>query len=323
MALTYQYYDAAHTYGMDNMGVNTAISTANANRIGQYVSESTSWVGDEPPVGQPVSGKIFMSGGFTILANFTMTSATSAVFTNLSLLRTSTNETLYSMTGDLQVTGANIDQIINGTGILNGSDTINGNRFNNALRGYAGNDRIDGGAGTDTAYFSGTAGQSQIARNGSSITVTGPDGSDTLLNIERLRFDDKVIAFDTDGNAGQAYRLYQAAFNRTPDSSGLAYQVNTLDAGWGLAAIAQNFINSPEFVKTYGSLNTTQFVTQLYANVLHRAPDEGGLAYHTGNLDRGELSRAQVLVGFSESPENQAALIGVIGNGMSYSNQFA
>jgi serralysin len=53
--------------------------------------------------------------------------------------------------------------------------------------------------------------------------------------------------------------------------------------------------------------------------VLHRAPDAGGLAYHTGNLDSGGNSRAQVLVGFSESPENQAALIGVIQGGMAYS----
>jgi serralysin len=52
--------------------------------------------------------------------------------------------------------------------------------------------------------------------------------------------------------------------------------------------------------------------------VLHRAPDAGGLAFHTGNLATGAASRAATLVGFSESPENQAALIGVIQNGMEF-----
>lgn len=40
-------------------------------------------------------------------------------------------------------------------------------------------------------------------------------------------------------------------------------------------------------------------------------------AFHVNNLTAG-MARADVLVGFSESPENQAALIGIIGNGMFY-----
>ena len=138
--------------------------------------------------------------------------------------------------------------------------------------------------------------------------------------MERFEFTDTSLAFDTAGTAGQAYRLYQAAFNRTPDQGGLGFQVNALDKGTGLSGVAGNFIASPEFASTYGALNNTQFVTQLYQNVLHRGPDAGGLAFHVGNLDRG-MSRADVLVGFSESPENQAALIGVISAGMVYATQ--
>jgi serralysin len=322
MALTYQLFNAAHTYGLDNMGVTSALASANDRKIGTAVDDAYSWAGDEPPIGQPVSASLFMSGGYTVGVNFTLTSETSAVISAISLLRTSTNELLYSVTGNLSVTEDALEQIAISAATLAGNDNLIGNSYNNALRGYAGNDRIDGDAGTDTVYLPGTSTQTTVTRNGSTMTISGPDGTDTLLNVERLRFDDKIIAFDTGGTAGQAYRLYQAAFNRTPDASGLAYQINTLDNGWGLAAIAQNFINSPEFVKTYGSLSNTQFVTQLYANVLHRAPDAGGLAYHVGTLDSGQLNRAQVLVGFSESPENQAALIGVISNGMSYSTTY-
>jgi hypothetical protein len=102
--------------------------------------------------------------------------------------------------------------------IYSGNDTINGNAYNNSLKGYGGNDRIDGGAGTDTVYFTGLKAQYQITKSGNTMTVSGPDGSDTLLNVERLQFGDKAIAYDTGGIGGQVYRLYQAAFARQPDS---------------------------------------------------------------------------------------------------------
>jgi hypothetical protein len=52
--------------------------------------------------------------------------------------------------------------------------------------------------------------------------------------------------------------------------------------------------------------------------VLHRAPDPGGYAFWMDFLDRGALTRAQVLEQFSESPENQAALASVIGQGFNF-----
>ena len=51
--------------------------------------------------------------------------------------------------------------------------------------------------------------------------------------------------------------------------------------------------------------------------MLHRAPDQGGYDYWVYQLEHG-MTREQALTGFSESPENQAALIGVIQDGMAY-----
>jgi serralysin len=78
-----------------------------------------------------------------------------------------------------------------------------------------------------------------------------------------------------------------------------------------LSQVAANFVASPEFAAKYGSLDDAQFVTLLYENALHREPDVAGLAFHVANLEGG-MSRADVLVAFSESPENQAALIGAM-----------
>ncbi len=212
-----------------------------------------------------------------------------------------------------------------GTGLTltgaTGADRLNGGYHHDMLRGLSGNDTLDGGAGTDTALYDGKAANFTITRTSTGFTVTdktGAEGTDTLANIERIRFSDAKVALDVNGNAGMAYRLYQAAFNRTPDQGGLGYQMKALDDGLNIAQVAANFIASPEFTATYGALDNTAFVNQLYQNVLHRGADAGGLAFHTSNLATGANTRANVLVGFSESPENQAALIGTIQNGMVY-----
>jgi len=51
--------------------------------------------------------------------------------------------------------------------------------------------------------------------------------------------------------------------------------------------------------------------------VLHRDPDQGGYDFWNGALNSG-FTRAQTLAQFSESPENQAAVVGVISNGFDY-----
>jgi len=50
-----------------------------------------------------------------------------------------------------------------------------------------------------------------------------------------------------DKNRSEAYRLYQAAFNRTPDSAGLNGWTGVLDQGMTPMQVSQGFVNSPEF----------------------------------------------------------------------------
>lgn len=191
--------------------------------------------------------------------------------------------------------------------------------YDDTLTGGRGNDTLDGGAGTDTVAFSVTRAQFQISVSAGAVLATGPNGTDTLLGVERLKFSDNTcVAFDTGGDAGQAYRMYQAAFNRAPDVAGLGYWITAMDNGQPLLWVASNFIASPEFTATYGSLNSMNFVAQMYLNVLHRPGEPAGAQWWQGEIDQGLMTRAQVLQGFSESAENQGALIGVIQNGMTY-----
>lgn len=187
--------------------------------------------------------------------------------------------------------------------------------------------RIDAGPGLDTVVFLTDSTKATIRTVGTEIVVTYNSATKssstvTLQNVERVSFNDRLIAFDDDGNAGKAYRLYEAAFNRTPDQQGLSYWVRYLDKTNDLMAVAQGFVGSAEFQTVYGSTpSNASLVNTFYQNVLDRAGDADGIAHWTGVLSRG-VSVATVLAGFSESPENQAAVGPKIANGIFLSNEF-
>ncbi len=170
---------------------------------------------------------------------------------------------------------------------------------------------IDTGDGIDTVVYKSPA--SKITKVSDGWFVNG----NLLKNVERVEFTDKIVALDIDGIAGKAYRIYQAAFARTPDNDGLKYWINTMDTGHSLEAVAGGFIASEEFKTLYGDNPSNEaFVTKLYNNVLGRAPEQGGFDYWTGLLNDQKISEVNTLINFSESGENQLNVIGVIENGI-------
>jgi serralysin len=199
---------------------------------------------------------------------------------------------------------------------LHGIENVLFDEGNNAVVD-APNRVIDGGAGLDTMVLFGHRDQYFIQHTATGFSIYGNGVDEWITNVERIQLTNGYLALDINGNAGQAYRLYQAAFDRTPDAPGLGYQMHQLDLGFSLAQVANAFIASPEFQTKYGNVSNEQFVTLLYNNVLDRAPDQGGLAYHLNDLAHG-VTRAQILCNFSESPENQANVIGSIQDGMFY-----
>jgi serralysin len=198
-----------------------------------------------------------------------------------------------------------------------GSDVISGNSLNNT---------IDGGSGTDTAIYSGTAATYTVAIGNGTVTLadktTNRDGTDTLTNIERLKFSDTNIALDTskDQTAGSGYMLYKAAFNRAPDTPGLGFWINKMDGGMSYGTVAQNFVNSAEFKTAFGGSNPSvnTLVTKLYNNVLIRNPDGQGLAFWQNKLTNDGWTVANVLGYFATSAENVTNVTPLIANGIAY-----
>ncbi|NEX64563.1 DUF4214 domain-containing protein [Noviherbaspirillum galbum] len=205
------------------------------------------------------------------------------------------------------------------------NDTIIANNLGDTLRGNAGNDTLIGGGGIDSAVYAGNRSQFAVTKTDAGYIVvdnTGVEGTDTLTNVERLIFADAAIALDTSNNAGQTYRLYQAAFNRKPDVAGIGWQLKAMDAGTPLLQMAKNFMASAEFQSLYGANPSTfQFVTLLYNNVLHRSPQQFETDFWMNIIDKGvpiKQTTAEVLMNFSESAENQAQVVGSIKNGIEY-----
>lgn len=207
--------------------------------------------------------------------------------------------------------------------LLSGNDTFQLSGANDVVVGLAGSDTIDGGGGVDTIVYSLSSSNYRIQHVDGGIAVRqNGGGTDTLFNVERIQFADQTLALDIEGVAGSAFRLYQAAFDRTPDTAGLSYWIHELDNAKGdMAWMANNFIISDEFRSTYGTpegVSNADFLNLVYNNVLDRAADGQGFTYWMNELDNG-FDRGRVLASFSESVENQANVAALVHDGIWFS----
>jgi Ca2+-binding RTX toxin-like protein len=75
----------------------------------------------------------------------------------------------------------------------NGPNELRGRSGDDALNGLGGDDIIQGGGGWDTAIYSASRGGYSISKSGTTTTVSGPDGTDTLTGVERLQFSDVLV----------------------------------------------------------------------------------------------------------------------------------
>jgi hypothetical protein len=220
-------------------------------------------------------------------------------------------------------------QLANGRNVLSagmGDDYVLGGTNTDIVNCGFGDDIFNGESGLDTSIYSGSLSQYQIKSGVNSFVITDQtnsrDGTDTLINVERLKFTDTNIALDVGPteNAGSVYMLYKAAFNRAPDNSGMGYWLAQKDGGSNIVTnIAQGFVNAPEFVAKYGTNpSNASYVDKLYQNVLGRQGEAGGVAYWNQELNAGNISKAAVLVQFATLPEGAANVASLIANGIPY-----
>ncbi len=206
-----------------------------------------------------------------------------------------------------------------------GPDTLDGTAGKDDIRALAGDDvinasfgddDIDGGPGSDAVVYAQNRNEvTHDLRGDGSVVVArnSREGTDTLVDIERIDFNDGSLLYDVDSpNLGFGYRIYQASFGRTPDEVGVLFWTGVLDTleerGWNEYDkqhwLAEQFIVSKEFQDLYGVNPTNEeYIEAMYQNVLFRSPDQGGYDYWLGRMEQG-ASREEILVVFTISPEN-------------------
>lgn len=175
-------------------------------------------------------------------------------------------------------------------------------------------------AAIDPVFFQNGKLSYVISRTGTGYNVADKTSGVVVAvssGTPKLVFADSAVLFDPTGTAGQAYRLYQAAFHRSADMFGLGYWISVLESGASLTAVAAGFLNSAEF-STTAALDNRSFVQALYRNVLLRDGESSGVDFWTDHLDAQHLSRADVLAQFSESAENHTNIDPSVQQGITY-----
>ena len=166
--------------------------------------------------------------------------------------------------------------------------------------GWDASSSVDGGSNSFTDLivgfdFTSLAGHQYLADTGTTYTV------DTNVS----------------GNsATSTYLLYQSAFNRFADRTGLDFWAQTANSqGLTPVQVANAFISSPEFTQVYGvNISNKEYVTELYEYTFGRTPDAAGLTYWTQLLDQG-IPKAEVMAVVALSSESFADYATRINNG--------
>ncbi|HEV7407945.1 MAG TPA: CARDB domain-containing protein [Bradyrhizobium sp.] len=128
--------------------------------------------------------------------------------------------------------------------------TLTGDSGNDIFIGTKGNDTIDGAGGSDTVVFSGNASAyTRTTLGNGSIPVAGPDGTDTLSNVEVLQFADQSIS------VGGSPDL--TASSAVLDRAGLSYRINNTGTGAAAASTAGIYLSTDGTITTSDTLLIT------------------------------------------------------------------
>ncbi len=152
------------------------------------------------------------------------------------------------------------------------NDVIYGGAGNDVITGGIGNDFIDGGAGINTAVYSGNASDYDIISVGNEVIVTdrvaGRDGTDTLTNIEFLRFADTTIS--TSGIAANQPSLSTGSSLQiqATDSAGniTGETIHYADGSYDVytsAIVGQDYTSELDFISASG---LTTMIERFFAN---------------------------------------------------------
>lgn len=229
--------------------------------------------------------------------------------------------------------GENIDNLaLTGKASVNGWDNssdnvIYGNAGANTLYLWGGNDTIDGGSNFDRLALAGTSKDYDIEITNGFAVIHNKLTSETIkaAGITSISFGNSSVengsgavnalttvetvtpAAETSYSStvnSEIDGLYKAYYAREATSMEYANGVVKLQQGASLQDLASELAATPVGQQhLQAEASDTAFVESLYASVHGRTSDAEGLAYWTGELENGNLQRADVALNFALSDE--------------------
>ena len=196
---------------------------------------------------------------------------------------------------------------------------------NDTIKGSPGIDFFDGGLGLDTVVYSGPQERYTINKSGNRYVVSEPTGSDDtdyLVNIERLQFTNGKLALDVEnGNAGEAAKLIGALLGPTyvKDKALAGIVINLLDQKYTSDTIANLGLATPMYLSMAGSSSNTDFVKQVFTNVVGRPPTPSESSTYVNMLEAGTSQSALALMA-AHTDLNAARinLVGLVQHGLEF-----
>jgi len=184
------------------------------------------------------------------------------------------------------------------------------------------NDLVTGLAGINTVVYTGSRAQYSISNNGQiqvQDSVAGRDGTDTLVNIERIRFTDRSVAFDVNpslaagvsGNAGEVAKILGAVFG----PSSIAAHPDYVGIGLGFADAAMSYPNLMLLAlnaKLGTGFTNEQEIQLLYTNLLGHAASASDVAFWSSTISSGQYTQATLAEMAADTAIN-ATNIGLVG----------
>jgi serralysin len=207
-----------------------------------------------------------------------------------------------------------IENVIAGSG----ADVIVGNFSNNVITGGLGGDTIDGDAGIDQAVYTENFIDVSLVNSGTFWNIASGTDKDTLRNIERLKFNDKHIALDLDGNAGKTIKLLglllgkDQATNKTNVGVGL----KILDNGMPYEQLMQAALD----VVLGANASSLSVVEMIWENLIGPPTPADNISQYSALIDNGTYTAAELAIVAANHSLNTTAidLVGLASTGVEY-----
>ena len=201
-----------------------------------------------------------------------------------------------------------------------GSEKLVGGLGNDVLISSGGEDILEGGAGKDSVIITKTASSSTITRDveTKNWVVSTDAGTDTLVDVERLVFEDKSIALDVDKEqiGGQAVLALGALVgpDSIKDPAFVGLVIGFLDDGMSFDELAVAAIEALSLQ------SNDALVTTLWTNIVGAAPSDSDKASVIALLDGGTTPAELIrLAAYNEANEANVDLVGLAQRGLEFS----